>query len=182
MAISWEALTATGTLLTAAIIAASALLGMQQLRELRRAALFDGTKRVIDELTTAQMLSARRFVMVELQRRLEDREYRAELAAFSVDAAKHPEILVLHHLEQLGSFMRYKLLFGEAILESQYLLIVDGWERLRPVVEITRRATDNPYQWQQAEWLHDYTKQWARRYIRKYPRLRPSTGEPFAVE
>ena len=179
---NWEALTATGTVLTAVIIAASALLGMQQLRELRRTALFDGTKRILDELMTTQMLDARRFVMIELQQRLEDREYRAELATFSVDPAKHPEILVLEHLEQLGSFMRYKLLFGETILESQYRLLVDGWDRLRPVVEITRSATDNPYLWQQAEWLHEHTKRWAQRYVRKHPRLRPSTGQPFTVE
>jgi len=67
--------------------------------------------------------------------------------AWEVDVEDHPEVLVLAYLEEVGIYVKQRLIADEALLEFIYGLIVEAWDRLRGVVEQTRR-TQNPHAWE----------------------------------
>ena len=79
--LTWEAVTAISTALTAIVIAATVAVGYRQIRlaneqleHFRRSTQLDGTMKVFAELGTPEMRAARLFVEKQLAQRMQDRE------------------------------------------------------------------------------------------------------------
>src|ERR1700737_2141143 len=180
---NWEALIATGSILSAIVIAASAALALRQVNQLRRATQLDGTMRIFAQFTDPAFIEARNFVLADLEGKLKDPVFVQELQRYaSVDLSRHPEYRVLMFLQLVGALVKNHLIDGPGVYEFAQYSIVKSWEHLREVVRLQRRGTDNPYMWETAEYLYENARQWVEKDAKVRGLLRPTTGEPFAVE
>jgi hypothetical protein len=161
MAINWVAAEAIGTLVSAAVVVIGGTVAVYQLREGRRAAQFDATQRMVDRMLALDFNRAVRVVINDLPSRLSDPDYRRELEqsrGWDVDPERHPELFVLARLEEIGLYLRYRLVLGDALLEFNDILILQSWEHLRDVVDLMRKSHRNPHVWRNAEYLYERAK------------------------
>jgi hypothetical protein len=181
--VSWEAITAIGSLLTVVVIAVSAIFALRNVTQLRRAAQLDGTMRIFAEFSDPEFIAARSFVLGALPERLKDPSYAEELKSYrNVDIAKHPEYRVLLFLQLVGSLVKNHLVDGPGVYEFAQYSIVKSWEVLDPVVRMQRESTNNPYMWATADFLYENTKQWLEQNSKKKHIVSPATGELFHAE
>jgi hypothetical protein len=156
--IDFNALTAIGSIISAAVLLIGGAVAIYQLRETRRAAQFDGTQRILDRFLERDFNRALRFVINDLPERMRDPEYANELEharGWDLDPDRHPELIVLTRLEEAGIYLRHRLLLGDALLDFDSILIMQSWEHLRAVVDLMRKSHRNPNVWSNAEYLYD---------------------------
>jgi hypothetical protein len=156
--IDFNALTATGSIISAAVLLIGGAVAIYQLRETRRAAQFDGTQRILDRFLERDFNRALRFVINDLPQRMRDPEYANELEharGWDLDPDRHPELIVLTRLEEAGIYLRHRLLLGDALLDFDSILIMQSWEHLKAVVDLMRKSHRNPNVWSNAEYLYD---------------------------
>ena len=158
----WSVITAIGTAASAIIIASTAIFALAQLRELHRASQFDVTRKMIDEIKNPLFFKAWLQVAKDFPQRTNDAAFQAEMAStrpWEVDYEQHPEVLILAYLEEVGIYVKQRLIDEEALLAFNQGLILQAWERLGGVVELTRRTQQDPNAWYYTEFLVNYTKQ-----------------------
>jgi hypothetical protein len=117
---TWEALGALSTALTAVIIAVTAVAAFREVRltaaatratgeqiaELRKATQFEGTLEVFRELDSEFQRNARHFVQFELAERLQDEAFLAEVALLNGgDETRRHELTVLRCFERIGFYL-----------------------------------------------------------------------------
>ena len=142
---SWNAVAAIAAAVQAAVILLTVVFAFIQLRDGRAEARFQATQ----------------FVFNELASRLRDPEYANELSSslgWAIDGEKHPELLVLARLEEIGLYLENRFIDGNAVFNFLGELIVGSWEKLMPVVEIMRASHSNPNLWSNAESLYRATR------------------------
>jgi hypothetical protein len=176
----WGAIAAIGSLLSAVVIAISAIFALRQVNQLQRATQLDGTMRVFAEFSDPEFIAARNFVLHELPHKLKDPAFVAELKSYTqVSLAKHPEYRVLLFLQIVGSLVQNRLVSGPSVYQFAQYSIIKSWEILEPVVKIQRVATANPYMWGGADFLYESAKSWLERDARARGVLNPATGQPW---
>ncbi len=156
--IDFNALTAIGSIVSAAVLLIGGAVAVYQLRETRRAAQFDGTQRILDRFLERDFNRALRFVINDLPGRLREPEYANELEharGWDLDPDRHPELIVLTRLEEAGIYLRHRLLLGDALLDFDSILIMQSWEHLKSVVDLMRKSHRNPHVWGNAEYLYE---------------------------
>jgi hypothetical protein len=156
--VDWNEVLAITSIVTVPLIVVGGAIALNQLRESRRAAQFDGTQRMVDRMLDLDFNAAVRFVIDELPSRLGDDRYRTELATtrgWNLDPKGHPELVVLTRLEELGIYLRHRLLLGDAVLDFTAELIMLSWEHLTDVVTLMRTSHRNPNVWSNAEFLYE---------------------------
>lgn len=170
---SWEALSAISTALTAVIIgvtaiaafhevrltAASARAAGEQITELRKATQFEGTLEIFKELDSQFQRDARHFVQFELAQHLQDERFLAEVALLNGgDETRHHELTVLRCFERIGFYLSKGFVEKDLVYLVASGRVVVMWRALAPVVEIHRVALDAPKQpWQNFESLYHAT-------------------------
>ena len=88
-----EVLTAIGSLTTCIVIGASAVAALIQLRHMRVSNQLEALLSLERDFRSDEIQYALRYVQDELPARLEDRQYRDELAAIGfVDPRVHPDL------------------------------------------------------------------------------------------
>ena len=164
---NWEALTAMGTLLSAIVITATIVMAARQLRltsgqldHLRRSNELAGAIAIFEKLEKRQFVQAYHYVLPELQERLKDDTYRAELKDLRASDEEHKERIVLRTMENIGGYIRYGLLDGRIIFDCVYPEIVGCWEHLGEVVAAHRAAFGTNF-WENYEYLYNQAKAWA---------------------
>jgi hypothetical protein len=170
VAINWAIVAALSSMTSTLIFATTAVLAVGQLNLLRRGGQFDATRRMVDEIKTPSFIRAWTRVIDELPSRMEDPGFRAELKearGWDFDVEKHPEILVLAYLEELGIYVKHRMISETALLDFSSGLVLDAWERLRDVVLLSRTANRAPRAWEHFEYLYEYVKR------RHSPEVRP---------
>jgi hypothetical protein len=101
------------------------------------------------------------YVIDKLPERMTDPAYREDLTSsrgWDLAAARHPELIVLARLEEMGIYVRNRLLLSSALLDFGAELILEGWERLEEVVKVMRTSHRNPNVWENAQFLYQYAK------------------------
>ncbi|MBV8491432.1 MAG: hypothetical protein JO199_12975 [Candidatus Eremiobacteraeota bacterium] len=169
---NWEAASALAACLGDAIVIGALFVAFFQLKDGRRAMQFDATRKLIARSLDPEFYRALQFVFNDLHARLGDRAYAAELAAsygWNIDAERHPELVVLARLEEVGTYVKYRLVSEDALLDFLGELVIGSWERLTPVVEIMRGAHRNPNVWENAEFLDRTARSWLQR--KRVPRV-----------
>ena len=167
--LSWDAVTAVSTAVSAIIIAATVLLGYRQIRlardqveHLRRSTQLDGTMHIFAELGTPEFRAARLFVENELPARMQDERFQEELRLplQAVDERIHKEILVAQTFEKIGTYARHGLL--DTVLISDYCgpLIREMWQKLESLGYFEFRRRNNPYSLENFEFLYDAAMDW----------------------
>lgn len=171
---TWEAVTALATVFTGAIIAATAIIALRevrvgaaqvratgdQLEHLQKATQFEGSLAVFAELDSATQIEARRYVQFELGGRLEDDTYRADVAFVNgADELVHRELGVLRCFERIAFYERKGLVDRETLLMVASGRIIVMWNCLEGVVAI-HRAAIGPGMWKNFENLYHVTIQY----------------------
>jgi hypothetical protein len=191
----WETLSALATVFTSVVIFTTVIYAARQvtvatetaratraqIEQLRRATQLDAMIRILSRYQSPEFKSASRFVLNELRNRLEETGLREEVAAAALDGQK-PWHVVLAALNETGAYVEYGLLDGPPIFYHIGHTLVLLWRTLQPIVEIERRALDNPYLWNNTEDFCIRAERWLREWFAQNPRPRPSTGEDFSVD
>ena len=158
---SWDALTAVTSVFQAALLLVAGGIGLYQLLEMRRSGQFEATRTMIDRMLDPSFFAAVMYVVNDLPKRMEDPQYRAELTSvrgWDLSEQRHPEIIVLARLEEMGIYVRNRLLLSSTLLDFGAELILESWERLGGVVTLMRASHRNPNVWANAQFLYEFTK------------------------
>ena len=182
--LSWEAISAISSALGTLVIAATVLVGYRQIRlagdqlaHLRSSTQLAGTMEMFAQLEAPGFRAARLFVANELEAKMRDPEFRAELlrSADSLDEKVHKEIYVAGMFEKIGTYARHGLL--DPILIADYCgpLIREMWHKLEDAGYFALRRRNNPYSFENFEFLYDAAMAW---YENSDPPFRTSRGRP----
>jgi hypothetical protein len=175
---SWEALSALGSVLSASVIAVTVIFASRQvkvgarqaqltndqLNHLRRSTQLEGATRIFDEMDKAEFREAVRFVVHDLRAHMQDPAFRdavgfPEAAPDSV----HKENVVMRFFERVGAYVREGLLDGALIYTVVPTTILSTWEALSEVVAIQRR-TISELKAENFEYLYRGTVEWSREH------------------
>ena len=138
---SWEAISAATALLTLLVIAATAVAAIIQLRHMRAGNTISGFIGVMDRWASAEGRALQNYVLGgELEQRLQEPAYRAELASGRPDRLKHPEVAYLDFWESVGMFVKLDYFPEAAMFESGGPIAIMAWEKLKPVIALIRRT------------------------------------------
>lgn len=167
--ISWEAVTAISSAVSALVIAATVIVGYRQIRlasdqveHLRRSTQLDGTMKAFAELNTPEFRAARLFVENQLAGRMEDEEFQAELLLpfHALDEDLHKEIIVAQTFEKIGTYARHGLLDTTLIADYCGPLVREMWQQLEGLGYFEYRRRNNPYSLENFEFLYDAAMVW----------------------
>lgn len=173
--VSWDAVGAVAASVQAVVILVTVVFGVVQLRDARRELRFNATRSLINGVLDPAFYSALQFVFNDLESRLLDPQYAGQLQrslGWAIDGQKHPELLVLARLEEIGTYANNHLISTDAVVNFLGELIVGTWEKLLPVVEIMRASHPNSQVWGNAESLYRTTRAYLERQGRGMP-VRP---------
>ena len=158
---SWDALTAVSSVFQAALLLVAGCIALYQLLEMRRSGQFEATRTMIDRMLDPSFFAAVMYVVNDLPKRMEDPQFRAELTSvrgWDLSEQRHPEIIVLARLEEMGIYVRNRLLLSSTLLDFGAELILESWEMLGDVVMLMRASHRNPKVWSNAQFLYEFTK------------------------
>ncbi|HEY4441059.1 MAG TPA: hypothetical protein VGN14_11440 [Candidatus Elarobacter sp.] len=144
----WNAVVSTVTLI---VIAATAFIGLRQVRHLRGQNSLTALLQVLEDWRDPQLTAWVAYVRNELPERLKDPAYLAELEG-TVDRGRHPELNVCDWYEQLGSYVKFGLLDERTTLDVACGPVVHLWERIEPCIE-RMRLTRGPSLYENFEYL-----------------------------
>ncbi len=168
---SWEAVTATATLVTAFVLAAASIAAIVQIKHLRAANQLNAFLEINRVLNSDEFQAAVAFVFKELPNRLRDEEFVKELTGTDpLDRRQQPEIWLGDLWDQLGALIHLEVLEAPLFLASNMYVCPVHWQRLLPVVEFVRR--DDPRIWLEFENLANLCDNYARKL---------SIGAPWTV-
>ena len=142
---TWEALTATATVITTVVIAATAIAAIVQIRQLKLATQLEGFLALHREYASPEMYAAREYVANELPVRLRDEKYRQELVTGSAFIATHPELILGNFWEKVGTLVSTGMLEPNLYLEMGAYRVIEAWDHLADVIALRRRT--EPLQW-----------------------------------
>ena len=163
----WEALTAIGTLASAAVITITVILSVRQVRatvdqleHVRRSTQFEAAHTVLQEFSDPEFTESYKFVYQDLERCMEDEEFRREVALIGIaDPRLHKELYMLRTLDRIGAYVRYGLVERAIVYTTFRWRILLCWEALQGVVDIHRKI-GGPDFWENVEYLYDDCKRW----------------------
>jgi hypothetical protein len=150
-AMNWVALTAIGTLLSAAIIAITALVAIVQIRHLRSATALQGFLEVMREAAGGRVGHANTYIEEVLPQRLKDPVYRQELIDGKFDPETHPELLVGSLWERVGALIHHRYIDAELFLDYSSEVCSHQWDLLKEAAALRRQR--NPLVWERFEEL-----------------------------
>ena len=133
----WNAIVSTVTLL---VVVVTALVGLRQVRHLRRQNTLNGLLKVLDDWRDPEFQSWLAYMRHELPKRMAEPGFFDELDRNPIDRARHPELHLCDWYEQVGSFMKYGLLDERTMLDVSWSSSQRIWNALEPVIERMRRT------------------------------------------
>ncbi len=167
--LSWDAVTAISTAVTALVIGATVLVGYRQIRvggaqleHLRRATQLQGTMAIFEEMTSPEATRQWEFVVNELAARMQDPAFRGVLGTAQTPLERdHPELGMLRRFEKLGTYVKNGLLEGDVLYDffgGQWVLC---WHILVATGVIgLMRTTRGPELWENAEFVYEESKRY----------------------
>ena len=162
--------------LTFIVIAVTAIAALVQLRHLRAANQLNALVTVMQDWQSPRMQEWVRFVRTELQARLEDPNYLLSLEdpGWRRDREKHPWLHLADYYEQLGSYIKYRLVDRNSYLEVNCLGVSDLYRRMEPCIEKVREVAGTKAIFDNFEFLAVLGLQWIRLHPEgTYPRNLP---------
>jgi hypothetical protein len=162
--VNLEVLNTAGVLLTAAIIAATAVAAVIQLRHIRASNELAAFNEAMELWYLPSVQEGFRFIQNDLAERMKDADFRADLdTAGVVDHTKHPELGPVDFFDNLGVMVSLKLLREEVILHPASQLIQNLWETLSLTIAIMRRKRGRQL-YVSFEYLAARARLWQERY------------------
>lgn len=146
---NWEALSAIGSFLSAAVIAATAIVAVIQIRQLRASNQLEGFIELFRELEAPDMVAAEEFIEGDLPERLQDPKFRQELISGQFIPSRHPELVIGSFWERTGALIRHGVLDKELFLDYAGDVCPRHWQLLGDVAKLRRQR--EPLIWEQFE-------------------------------
>ncbi len=155
-----EAIGSFAAVLSTLIIAVSVLVAVVNLLHVRASNELDGILALERDFRDEEMQAALRFIQNDLQERLQDAEYRADLARRGfIDTRRHPELIVCNWCNTMGTLVKHGVVSEVMFMDLFARLIAFCWERLEPVIAIMRR-TRGEIQYHDFEYLVLRARKW----------------------
>jgi hypothetical protein len=176
----WSAVGSMGAFV---VIAASAVVAIVQLRHMRAGNQLQALLSVERDFHAVDLQEAFRYCQAELPARMQDAQYRAELATIGfIDIRRHPEMVVCNWFNQMGTLAKNDLVSEDAFLDLFGRLVDHYWRLLEPTIAVLRRLR-GPAQYENFESLAMRARRWRERhnaglYPRNAPRL--AVADPWA--
>lgn len=162
---TWEAVTALSTLVSAIVVAVAAVAAVLQIRHLRAGNQLDAILRIYDTFNGSEMVQARRYCLNELPAALADETSRAALLRGEID----PRLtLVGNFSNEIGALVADGFLDARLILPL-VPLTARLWRIAEPVAIEWRKRRADPI-WADFEFIAALDERASRReYIARYP-------------
>jgi hypothetical protein len=142
------------------VVIATAVAGIAQLRHLRASNELEALLRLTEQLREPDMQTALGFVQRELEAKLRDPAYRAELAHIGfIDSRQHPEMDACNWFNEVGALVKGRLIDERIFLDLFARLVSYYWMQLQPVIAILRRER-GPSQYENFEFLARLALTW----------------------
>jgi len=167
---------------TFAVIAATAVAAVVQLRHLRATNQLSSLLTIMEMWATPEMQMHMRLMRTELKERLKDP---AALSAYEqpgVSRADHPEMLIADFWEQVGTIVKYDLLDEDVLFDIANATITNAWRDLAPIIAVQRRRS-GPSVFENFEYIAVRARQWAAAHPNgAYPRGVPRMSDLDAAQ
>jgi hypothetical protein len=165
--VNWEALTAISTAFTGLVILLTVLFAARQVRalneqsktmtaqieHLRRATTLEGTVAIFDEIMAPEIMDSYNFVMTEFAEKMKDERFHNDAVARAPDVSVHKEILIIRHLERVGTLVKNGLVDSDVLLDFMRLFIAEMWDNLGPLALEQRKLYAEPRIWENFEYI-----------------------------
>lgn len=159
---SLELLNTVAAVVTCVVITVTAVAAMVQLRHIRHGNQLESIIALRELRTSAALEEAFEFVARDLQRRMTDPAFRAELESrVPPDRRVHKELTMCDYFEQIGGYVKLGLISADVFLEfgnpERY------WNLCAPALELYRRSR-GPATYENFEYLVVLSQDWDRRH------------------
>jgi len=178
---SLELVNTFGTLLTVAIIAATAIAAMVQLRHLRASNQITAMLSIGNQFESAEFRNATTLVRRDLDAALEYPAYREYTIAMTrrtripavpkeYDDLFNAASLVGNTFEELGILMKNGIIDRDLFLDRYGWAILQTWNRFQRTVAWARDVSNEPTIWENFEYLTVLAQDFARERGSTYPK------------
>ncbi len=180
MSIEW--ITVILSAATLVVIAASALAAVIQLRHLRASNQLDALLEILEQWNDPSVLNAYSHFHT-IDKKLDDPAYVTMLrTGRSHDRGSFPEFLVFDLWEQVGTYVKHRLIDETTFLDLASRQVLNAYRRGAPMVEILRTA-GGPAVFENFEYLAARALLYERRYPDgSYPRSTPRMAQLEPVD
>jgi hypothetical protein len=163
--------------LTFAVISATAIAALVQLRHLRASNQLQGLITVLRIWEDPVFQRYMDFVRNELDARLRDPEFIQSLSKRPVDRTLHLELHVCDMWEQIGSYVKYGLIDERSFMDVSSGQVFNTWVQIAPVITKMREFA-GPSLYENFEYLAVRGRLW----IDRYPDGNYPAGAPRMTE
>jgi hypothetical protein len=161
---SLDVLQTAASLLTAAIIGATAIAALVQLRHIRASNELSAFNEALELWHSPTVQEGFRFIQHDLADKMNDPQFRRELdTAGVVDHSRHPYLYVCDFFDNIGVMVSLGMLREGVILHPAGQLIDNLWATLNPNIAIMRRKRGRQL-YVSLEYLANRAQVWQRRY------------------
>jgi hypothetical protein len=148
-----EWLTATGTVGTFVVIAASAAAALIQMRHMRNANQISLFTAYNSEFDSPEFANAFSFVRTELPAYRFTAEELSKLIVGIYPGRLHDARLIGNFFEDMGSFVRTGVLHPDIVCNLYSQNVVDAWRAMAPLAFFVRKHREMPGVWENFEYL-----------------------------
>jgi hypothetical protein len=125
---------------TLAVIAATAVAAIVQLRHLRASNQLSALLEILDQWNQPSLRLAYSHFISEMPAKVADPKYLKSLeSSGSFDRTAYPEFLVFDLWEQLGTYAKYRLIDETMLLDIVASQVLSAWHRASPAIDAMRR-------------------------------------------
>jgi hypothetical protein len=161
---SLELINTLATFGTFLVIAATAVAAIVQLRHARSSNHIAALNELRETMEAPDFEAAQRFVQTQLSAKLQDPAFRYQYGDLSARTAENQPLIakaniVGNYFESMGVLVKTGLVDKKLVFEMFSYQATATWERLAPVVAITRRKLGDAL-WENFEYLAVLSQQW----------------------
>jgi hypothetical protein len=177
---SLELLNALASVLTACIVAATAIAAMVQLRHLRAGNQINAMLAIGEELSSPQFTDAQAIIRQKLPAVVDDPKWRAYNA--ELDRGGAPDVIpeyeeirravsfVCNAYEELGILVKQGIVDADLFLDRYSWVISSQWKRIKSALVDAREATGQQAVWENFEYLAVLSEDWIQTRPSTYPK------------
>ena len=167
---SAEWVTATATLGTLVVIAASAIAALMQLRHARGSNQIVALTECRETLESPEFRDAQRFVSFELPKRLLDAAECERIATLPFSGEYQSIGTVANFFESMGLFVKAGIIDREIACDFWAFVVLRNWHALAPVTEYVRRGLGNDSLWENFEYMAVLSKDFSEKTPSSFPK------------
>jgi hypothetical protein len=178
---TWEALTAIASAITAVVLIATVIMARHQVQLLRRSTQLDGLMRILTEMDEPAYVASYRFVLDDLPGKMQEPMFRQRVIDGETDESIHRYLPILGFFEKVGSFVKFGLIDPDTVYCQAGTRCVRVWNALQEVITYDR-ARGGPGVWDGIETLANGTLQYYRQMNSNFPGPYQSDARVDAVQ